>query len=58
MSEPAWNTKDKREKLMEIMFEKFDIPGMFQPTRELNQDKIVFLIFSLIMNIYFAKIRL
>jgi len=24
-SEPAWNTKAKREKLAEILFEKFDV---------------------------------
>ena len=27
MSEPAWNTKEKREKLMELVFEKFNAPG-------------------------------
>ena len=27
MSEPAWNGKEKREKLIEVMFEKFNIPG-------------------------------
>lgn len=29
MSEPAWNTKEQREKLLEIMFEKFNIPAFF-----------------------------
>ncbi|KAL8618987.1 Actin-like 6A [Nucella lapillus] len=29
MSEPAWNTKAKREKLTEIMFEKYNIPAFF-----------------------------
>ncbi|XP_025088716.1 actin-like protein 6A isoform X2 [Pomacea canaliculata] len=29
MSEPAWNTKSKREKLTEIMFEKYNIPAFF-----------------------------
>ena len=29
MSEPAWNGKDKREKLIELMFEKFNVPGKF-----------------------------
>ena len=27
MSEPAWNTKEKREKLIELVFEKFNAPG-------------------------------
>lgn len=29
MSEPAWNTKNKREKLTEVLFEKFDIPAFY-----------------------------
>lgn len=29
MSEPAWNTKAKREKVTEIMFEKYNIPAFF-----------------------------
>ena len=29
MSEAAWNTKDKREKLTELMFEKYNIPAFF-----------------------------
>lgn len=29
MSEPAWNTPKKREKLTEILFEKYDIPAFF-----------------------------
>lgn len=29
MSEPAWNVKPKREKLAEIMFEKYNVPAFF-----------------------------
>ncbi|XP_041365702.1 actin-like protein 6B isoform X2 [Gigantopelta aegis] len=29
MSEPSWNSKGKREKLTEIMFEKYNIPAFF-----------------------------
>ncbi|XP_071121849.1 actin-like protein 6B [Mytilus galloprovincialis] len=29
MSEPAWNVKGKREKLAEIMFEKYNVPAFF-----------------------------
>lgn len=29
MSEPAWNVKNKREKLAEIMFEKYNVPAFF-----------------------------
>lgn len=29
MSEPAWNTKAKREKLTEVMFEKYNVPAFF-----------------------------
>uniref|UniRef100_A0A914UP98 Actin-like protein 6A n=1 Tax=Plectus sambesii TaxID=2011161 RepID=A0A914UP98_9BILA len=28
-SEPAWNTKTKREKLIEVMFEKYNAPAFF-----------------------------
>ncbi len=28
-SEPAWNAKPKREKLAEILFEKFDVPAFY-----------------------------
>ncbi|XP_046553772.1 actin-like protein 6A isoform X2 [Haliotis rubra] len=29
MSEPAWNSKAKREKLTELMFEKYNLPAFF-----------------------------
>ena len=29
MSEPAWNERSKREKITEIMFEKFNVPAFF-----------------------------
>lgn len=29
MSEPSWNTRNKREKLTELMFEKYNIPAFF-----------------------------
>merc|ERR1712170_288063 len=29
MSEPAWNQRQKREKLTEIMFEKYNLPAFF-----------------------------
>ncbi|XP_074659955.1 actin-like protein 6B [Tubulanus polymorphus] len=29
MSEPAWNAKQRREKLTEVMFEKYNIPAFF-----------------------------
>ncbi|GAB1602844.1 actin-like protein 6B [Argonauta hians] len=29
MSEPAWNTKAKRETLTEVMFEKYNVPAFF-----------------------------
>ncbi|CAH1785345.1 unnamed protein product [Owenia fusiformis] len=29
MSEPAWNSKGKREKLTELMFEKYNVPAFF-----------------------------
>ena len=29
MSEASWNTRAKREKLCEIMFEKYEIPAFF-----------------------------
>jgi len=29
MSEPAWNGKEKREKLIELMFEKFNVPAFY-----------------------------
>ncbi|KAK6184521.1 hypothetical protein SNE40_001833 [Patella caerulea] len=29
MSEPAWNTREKRERMTEIMFEKYNVPAFF-----------------------------
>lgn len=29
MSEPAWNTKAKREKMTELLFEKYNVPAMY-----------------------------
>lgn len=29
MSEPAWNVRNKREKLTELMFEKYNVPAFF-----------------------------
>ena len=28
-TEPAWNTKEKREKTMELAFEKFQFPAFY-----------------------------